>query len=299
MAAASALKLFSSTPLTKKMYRALGNSAGSKWREKVGLPPEYIERADRILRLFSQHNLPGKNARFLELGTGWVHWESTILSLFYDAEFTLFDIWDNRQLAAYKSYLSTLYEDFHLGATLPIEKQERAKSLLKSVLSASSFNEIYDLLGFQYVVETTGKLSDLQYGTYDACFSYNVFEHINKEITPEYIQDLYRLLKPGGYSIQKIEISDHLANYDPGVCSKYYLKYSDAAWKRFFENEVQYFNRIQRSEWLHLYEQAGFEILHEDSVSQSVWIKPNRQYNNLDTTDIECTTLEIIHRKPL
>ena len=41
-----------------------------------------------------------------------------------------------------------------------------------------------------------------------------------------------------------------LYHYDTSVSAKNYLRYSDAVWKRWFENRVQYFNRVQRREWL-------------------------------------------------
>lgn len=294
-----ALKFFSLSPQTKKLYRFLGNTVGAKNRSRAGLPASYLDRARWILNLFEKYNIAQENARLLELGTGWVHWESTILRLFYDVKLTLFDAWDNRQFQAYKAYVSEFRDVFDKEIKVLPSKHEQARDMLNAIVSVNSFTELYNLLEFQYVVEPTGTLQKLEYAAYDACFSYNVFEHIDRAIISEYIKDLYGLLKPGGYSFLLIDISDHLAHYEPEVCRKNYLKYSDAFWSTCFENDVQYFNRIQRGEWLSLFNQAGFELVEEKSLCEPIQMRVNRQYENLDRKDIECMALEIVHRKPL
>jgi hypothetical protein len=299
LAVAFALKLFSLSPGTKKAYRFLGNTVGQERRAQAGLTESYKDRARWIVSLFRKYDIAPQGARFLELGTGWVHWESTVLRLFYDAKFTLFDVWDNRQLKAFKAYFSQFRDIFDNEVEEPPAKHEQARALLEAIISVDSFTELYDLLGFQYVVEPTGVIHKLEHEAYDACFSYNVFEHIDKAILSDYIKDLYALLKPGGYSFMHIDIADHLAYYDGAVSGKHYLKYSDEVWKRFFENDVQYFNRIQRGEWLRLFRQAGFVLLEEESQFQPVPERINEQYQNLEKKDLECTGMDLVHRRPL
>lgn len=295
---ACALKLFSLSVQTKKLYRFLGNTLGARKRARAGLPKSYIDRAKWILSVFERHKIEHEGIRLLELGTGWVHWESTILRLFYNAQFTLFDVWDNRQLGAFKTYVSELHD--LLGREIGVLglRHGEVRDLLEAIAAVNSFAELYHLLGFEYIVEPTGTLRTLEQGIYDACFSVNVLEHVNRTIAPEYVKDLYSLLKPGGYSFQVIDISDHLANYDRSVCRKNYLKYSDAVWRLCFENSVQYFNRIQRGEWLCLFRQAGFELLEEESLFQPVRVTINKDYKGLDRKDIECVVLKMVHRKP-
>jgi SAM-dependent methyltransferase len=299
LAVAWALKLFSISSHTKKLYRFLGNTVGARKRAKAGLPESYIDRARSLLGIFQKYNMAHEGAKLLELGTGWVHWESTAIRLFYNAKITLFDVWDNREFPAFKVYFSEFLNAFDNEIKIPPSMREPARKLLETIISLNSFSQVYELLGFQYVVEPTGTLRNLEHNAYDACFSCNVFEHIDSAIVSDYIKELYHLLKPGGYSFITIDISDHLANYDPGVCRKNYLKYSDAVWKLCFENYVQYFNRIQRDEWLSMFNQAGFELLEEESVSQPIRARINKKYECLDRKDIECTTLSIVHRRPL
>ncbi len=46
-------------------------------------------------------------------------------------------------------------------------------------------------------------------------------------------------------------------------------RYAEKVWKRYFENDVQYFNRVQRPEWLEMFQQAGFEMVEEELVCRT------------------------------
>ncbi len=293
------LKLFSLSTQTKKFYRILGNTFGGYRRAKAGLPAAYIEQARWILHALEALDVAHQDARYLELGTGWVHWLSTVSRLLYDARFTLYDVWDNRQFRAYKVYCSELCDVFDREIEIPPMRYDQARNLLDKVASVYSFAELYDQLGFEYVVDPTGKLQGLDHKPYDACFSYDVFEHIDCTIIFEYIEKLYGLLKPGGYSIQCIDISDHLAFYSLGVCNKDYLRYSDDAWRFFFDNKIRYFNRIQRDEWLGMFHQAGFELVEERTHLQPAPSRISKKYMNLSSKDAQCISLEIVHQKPM
>jgi hypothetical protein len=104
MLTAAELKVFSFSPQAKRVYHQLGNTFGQRRRIRQGLGRKYLDRAKRILKLCERNHAIQRGDRLLEIGTGWMHWESTIIRLLYDVEITLFDIWDNRQFGAYKRY---------------------------------------------------------------------------------------------------------------------------------------------------------------------------------------------------
>jgi len=98
------------------------------------------------LSLFEKYDIAQEGARLLELGTGWVHWESTVLRLFYNAKFTLFDVWDNRQLQAFKAYFSELRDVFDNKIEILSSKHEQARGLLDTIVSMNSFTELLEIL---------------------------------------------------------------------------------------------------------------------------------------------------------
>jgi SAM-dependent methyltransferase len=293
---AAALKLLSTCPQTRRAYRWLGDQWWAKRRIRLGLPKSYVDRATQIHGLFEKHNFIEKGDQLLEIGTGWLHWESVVIRSFYNVKITLFDVRDCRQLQVLKRYSAEfaglVCEEMD---TTPMQC-EHVRNMLGVISSASSFDDLYHLLGFHYVIQPSGTLDCFQDESFAAIFSYSVLEHVKKDILSEYIQDFGRLLKPGGYSIHTIDMGDHLSYYDRSVSVKNYLRFSDAAWKRWFENEVQYFNRVQRSEWLRLFNRAGLELVEEESLYSDIGTISIGQ--NLDRRDLECKVLQVVHRKP-
>ncbi len=110
------------------------------------------------------------------------------------------------------------------------------------------------------------------------------------------------MLKPGGFSIHWIDFGDQIASFAgtrSNMCKKNYLKYSDETWRRFFENKVQYFNRIQRPEWLKVLHEAGLELVKEETRSCNInKINVAREYEQLERRDLECEAMLVVHRKP-
>jgi SAM-dependent methyltransferase len=296
--AATALRAFSAAPPARHVYRLLGNRVGQRRRIHAGLEPHYVTRAKTILGWCGQYDAVQPGDRLLEIGTGWVHWEATVLRLVYDADITLFDVWDNRQLLAYKRYCQQLDDlvDTELGLTR--EQARHAHSVLEIVARGTSFDDIYSGLGFRYIVCPSGTLAHFPEQTFALVFSANVMEHIDRDLLPGFVRGMYRLLRPGGYSMQWIDISDHLANYDPSVCRKQYLTYSEQDWRRFFANQVQYINRVQQPEWREYFEQAGFSLVQQGSLPTDIsriTIAPD--YARFSREELECNTWLAIHRR--
>ncbi len=296
---AAALKAFSCSPQTKRVYRRLGNTFGQKRRIQKGLSKPYLERAQQILAVLEKYQAIQPGDTVLEIGTGWIHWESTIIRLFYDVHITLFDVWDNRQFGAYQRYFKQLAMVIDTVIAMDTATCERVHGLLAVIARATSFDELYEVLGFRYVVNPPGTLKGFEDEAFSAIYSCNVLEHIDKKILPEFVQDFYRVLRPGGFSIHKIDPGDHLAySVRRGVCMKNYLRYPDNVWVRYFENDVQYFNRVQRSEWLHLFEEAGLDLQEEKLAFTDIsTITIDQHYMNLSQEDLQCITLKVVHRK--
>jgi SAM-dependent methyltransferase len=247
---ATALKCFSSTSFTRRLYRKIGNVAGNRRRSAKGaLPEHYKNRAASMLRFQRKYGLLRDGDALLEVGTGWVHWDALMTRLLFDVRAVLFDVWDNRQFDALKHVVSQLGQILARdGLSLSEAETRHAQHLIGQILAARSFDEVYELLGFEYKVEPSGSLADLESGSFQLVVSGGVLEHIDREFVPTLIQETFRVTKPGGWAIHSIDIQDHLSYYDPKVPRKQYLAFSDKTWGRFFQNQVQYFNRIQRSD---------------------------------------------------
>src|SRR5581483_803101 len=131
-----AAKAFSMTPGTRRLYRRLGNVVLQRQRLQAGLPPRYVERARRLIQICEKYQVVKPGDRVLEVGTGWVHWEATILRLFYDVKLTLFDVVDNHLLSVYKEYLQELDRVIDRELALSPSQSERVHPLLRALYSA-------------------------------------------------------------------------------------------------------------------------------------------------------------------
>ncbi len=292
--AAAALKAFSMNRFTRRLYRALGNRFGQRRRRRAGIDC-YVERAKSLDELCVRRRAIRDGGRVLEIGTGWVHWYSLYLRVFHRVTMTMVDVWDNRQLAAMKALFADLKE--HPAAGL--DQDGEAAAIVDSISSVGSFEELYDLLDLEYVIDGSGTLRDLASESFDTVFSFHVLEHVREQDTDEMIANMHRVLRPGGCSIHQIGIDDHLAHYDRARESpKSYLQYSDRVWRTFFQNDVQYFNRLQMSDWLRAFRTHGFELVEHRAGScniDSLGIAP--KYDGYSKEDLACTTLTIVCRK--
>ncbi len=296
---AAILKLFSFSP---RFYRFLANIIGTKKRVRAGLPGHFPRRAKRFLMLCKKHQALQDGQRVLEVGTGWLHWDAIVIRLFYNIEATLFDVWDNRQLEAVKRYFGEFERQICTEVEMDETLKQRVQRLTEVILKADSFDELYESLGFQYVIDKNGTLDQFQSNSFNLVYSWSVLQHVDRNIVAKLTQDFCRVLKPGGFSIHWIDFGDQIASFAgtrSNMCKKNYLKYSDETWRRFFENKVQYFNRIQRPEWLKVLHEAGLELVKEETRSCNInKINVAREYEQLERRDLECEAMLVVHRKP-
>jgi len=281
------------------MYRRLGNTMGSKKRVVGPMPSFYLDRINRMLRLAKSYGVPKNGDRLIELGTGWLHWEAITTRLFFDVNGILFDVWDNRQINGLKNYLEQLN---HSLDKLDVDNAQRAhaRDLICKIREINEYQDLYNLLGFEYVIDPQGSLRALEKESFDIAVSAGVMEHIYAKDIPSFIDGISTMLKPGGYSIQSINIRDHLRQYDTSMSPKQYLHYSPRIWSLCFENDVQYINKIQRSEWLELFRKAGLVLVEEQAEMEDLsGLKVSSFYQKYAENDLRCGGLDLVHRKPI
>lgn len=205
----------------------------------------------------------------------------------------MMDVWDNRQLAALKASFSKLNE-----RSEDFEKQNCMLDI-DLIANVNSFDELYERLNLNYVIKDKGSLSQFPSNFINFIFSFHVLEHVRKEWTKELVNNIYRMLKPGGFSIHQIGIEDHLIKYDKRELSMSYLRYSDTAWKIFFENEVQYINRLLMADWLDIFVLEGFILAEKIPEFTNIdSLKIHSKYQRYTKEDLSCNNLTIVLKKP-
>lgn len=295
VAAATALKFFSTNSITRRMYRFIGNTVGQRQRLAVNDIDIRISRGNLLVDLCKNHNAVKDGDQILEIGTGWMHFYSLYLRMFYELKVIALDIWDNRQFAA----LQTAVKKLTVSGNQRLSNSAVQKNLNK-VIDCRNFDDLYKAFGYEYVIEPTGSIKNFADGQFDFITSFHVLEHVPAELVQELADNMFKKMKPGSLTIHQIGIDDHLTHYDRSASPKQYLQYSDGLWRLLFQNTVQYFNRLQTSDWLAAFEKSGFELVErlEDGVDIGS-LEINDRFKRYPKRDLECTTLTLVYRKPI
>ena len=295
---ALALKGFSCCEPARNPYRGLGNCLGARKRANGKVPSYYFERVKRNVAMCLKYGPLRADDLVLELGTGWVHWEALTLRLFFDFQAVLYDVWDNRQLSALKSFVRQLEERFDQKGFPEGCDFDRARSLIRKIGGVSTFDDLYDMLGFRYVLDRSGLMECLPSNAFRVVISAAVMEHIPAMTAPQFVSNMASVLVDGGLGIHSINIADHLHHYDQSVSPKQYLTYSESQWRFWCANSVQYINRIQRSDWLRMFTRAGFSLVEEGGhYADLANLRIHPRYQSLTRKDIDCTNLLLVVRK--
>lgn len=116
-----------------------------------------------------------------------------------------------------------------------------------------SLDEILKASNCEYFTGGVRSLSRLQSGSIDFCFSNAVLEHVPKAEFQLLADELFRLLKPNGISVHRVDLKDHLG----GNLNN--LRFSEATWEgALFRKSGFYTNRIRFREMIGILEKSGF-----------------------------------------
>lgn len=291
--AAIALKAFSTNALTTRAYRKLGNVVGQRRRLAVPDLPIYTARGNLLVALARKYSAVSDGSKVLEVGTGWMHWFSIYLRLFYKVKIDAFDVWDNRQFMALQSAAAKLRLVFNKDAADP-----KVLANLDIILGSRSFAEIYQRLDINYIIDPTGSLDQFPDAMFDLITSFHVMEHVSADAVQKLGRSFARVIRPGGYMIHQIGIDDHLAHYDSNSSRKQYIVYSESEWKLRFASSIGYINRIQASEWRQLFDQCGFELCEEINETTDISkLRIGPRFQGYSKEDLECTIQTLVYRK--
>ncbi|MES2300372.1 MAG: class I SAM-dependent methyltransferase [Pseudomonadota bacterium] len=143
--------------------------------------------------------------------------------------------------AAYASMLDYLREQ---GMPMP---QAPAEHTMAALLRAANAH---------YLTDGLASLRQIPDASIDFCFSNAVLQHVRKEEFAATLAQLARVLKPGGVSVHRVNLMDHVGG------SLNNLRFAEKTWERkLFRESGFYTNRIGHAQMLALFEQAGFSCV--------------------------------------
>lgn len=297
------LRQLSQMPMGKHLYLLLQKTKGSNRAQ----PRRDFSRIGELLEMIqtSGHSSEGKS--FFEIGTGW-HPYAPLGCYLADAEkITTVDVnpWLTLKSAkecviAAKDHLPWLAElmgDEHSTLLNRYRKIDRNAKTLTGFL-ASMRTE------YQY----PGDASDthLSENSFDFVISSNVLEHIELQILKSISKESFRILKPGGLCVHRINPGDHYANEDSSITTANFLQFAEEDWKK-YGNGLAYHNRLRYSEFIHILADEGFASVFEKKrvdpqaleALKNKTIEPDNNFSNFSLEDLATDYMWYTGMKPI
>ncbi|MEM6808758.1 MAG: class I SAM-dependent methyltransferase [Pseudomonadota bacterium] len=200
----------------------------------------------QILKLVRQYDLSARDV--LEVGTGWI---PTIPKLFKAHGAQSIVLTDVEPLCdAQTAALAASLAQKALPDLNAITGQDLA--ILESNLAREGI-ESY---------RCPPQLEGLPDQSIDLIYSRTVLEHIPQPALVALLQEWRRLLRPGGCCIHIIDNSDHFEHRDKRLSRLNFLTLTNVAWRVASFNGQNFQNRLRHSDYVTLFRDAGFELLH-------------------------------------
>jgi SAM-dependent methyltransferase len=261
-----------------------------------------------LIRTTSKWGLALQGAKTLEVGTGWVPTIPVGMHLL-GAEVHTYDHVRHLRTAniaklidLYPQYLPSLSETAGLDIA---QLQARVSALRASGRSSSLPQDWLQPFGIQYHAPGNASQSGLPDSSLDLYFSVAVLEHVSLGALKAMLREAHRTLRPGGLTYHVIGMFDHSTEVDPTITRVNFLKFSDFTWRLIGQNKISYHNRLRESEFVSLFQQAGFEIVERRSEVCEISLKAletmhlNPKYRGFERRDLATYGGIITARKPV
>ena len=118
--------------------------------------------------------------------------------------------------------------------------------------------------GIHYRAPCDAAHTGLPPASVDLIATVNTLEHIPPAELDPILAECRRLLRPGGVMSMIIDYSDHYSHFDRAITPYNFLRYSEAAWRR-YNPPLHYQNRLRHADYAGLFTAAGFRILEEQA----------------------------------
>jgi SAM-dependent methyltransferase len=215
-----------------------------------------------IVETASRYGLQLQGAKTLEVGTGWIPTVTLGMHLL-GAEVHTYDHVRHLRTAnlaklvdSYGEHLPALAEAAGLDAAILEGRLRDFKGRENVVL-----DEWLHPAGVHYHAPGDASRSELPDGTLDLYFSVAVMEHVSVPAIKAMLREAHRTLRPGGLTYHVIGMFDHFTGVDPSITRVNFLKFGDFTWRIIGQNKIFFHNRLRESEFIALFEEAGFEVV--------------------------------------
>lgn len=300
---AKIMKIFSNIPIGEGLYKFLQKKFGRLTSD----PLPNIKKQIEIANWLHQYNFPIEGKIFFEVGTG--HNAIVPIGFFLSGSkhVVTVDLYRRLDYNIMKNSLSLLVKNRHLIESLCSNKtnsiilNERLDLLSKYWSTPRQFIKMANI---QYLAPADAANTNLLNNSINYHISTNTLGHIPYEVIRNIFIEAKRILKDKGIAIHFIDLSDHFQHQDNSISRINFLRFSDNDWTNIAGNQFAYCNRLRASDYLNLFNEVGFDIIHmekgidENSMNKiQDGFKVNEKFNSYNLEDLCTTSLKIMLRK--
>lgn len=123
--------------------------------------------------------------------------------------------------------------------------------------------------GIEYRAPADARATGEPPGSIDLITSTNTLEHIPRDDIAAILRECHRLLRPDGVMSFQVDYKDHYSYFDRRLSPYAFLRHSPARW-RLYNPALHHQNRLRHSDYLTLFDAAGFDVVHADVTAGSV-----------------------------
>jgi SAM-dependent methyltransferase len=300
-------RVLSRTPGGRQLYY-LGQRLGGQLR---GLSAEAkVKAAVRYAELLASvgENLSGR--RLLELGTGWV---PVLPLVFWACGHESCETYDRVRLLRRRLLptaarqvvdLARRADATALGRRLMKAgiDPNRVSALADRLEKGATAESILETVRVRYHAPADARQTELPAGSMDVVFSNLVLQHVRAELLPGLMSEAQRVLRPHGYMLHSIDLSDMYAHSDATIPPVHFLRYSEEAYAK-YNTCFCHQNRWRASSYEKLFRDNGFEIVEwqarvcAESQAAVQNLALHDDYRSLTPEDICTTSVWVLARK--
>ncbi len=237
-------------------------------------------------------NLP--TARCLEIGAGWQPTIPVMLYLAGARNLTLTDIkrslTDRTVPDAMRQYLSHSEQLAQIVGGSPDDIRRDLHRLSGS--DTNNWQSVFESSGIHYIAPLDLSIETPPGGPFDLIYSHSVLSFIPKPILQQIIQHSRTMMKTGGICCHNITVADEFHGCDPNITHANFLRFSEKQWQFWGQSRLKHQNRLRPSDYVRMFEEAGFSIVECDIEPDSELI-PRLAELNIHADFKGCPPIEL------
>lgn len=240
----------------------------------------------------------------VEFGTGWV----PVLPMALAAAGARVFSYDISELVTDNVALQTrdeLFERLPSYAAAAKQDSSEMSARIGAAIECNSFAEVCQAMGMHYDGRADTTALDHATDSVDAVVSSLVLQCMPIDAVEAVLAESFRILKPGGFAVHRIRMTDENAAHDASKNHFDYLKYSQRDYDRWFNHRLKYLNRLRASQFLAMMRTTGFDVYHAEkhvdltSLEYVSTLSVDRMFTGLTPDDLATTNLNVVLQKPV